>query len=112
MKQEINYTQLTDENFRKEVLDYSGPVLVKFTKKSYGGLHIIAPVMTEVLHEYKEKIKLGNLDVEISNQTARQYRIREIPTVLFFRNGLVVDYLIGTFRKKELKSILQNLLDA
>jgi thioredoxin 1 len=112
MKQEINYTQLTDENFRKEVLDYSGLVLVKFTKESYGGLHIIAPMMKEVLYDYKEKIKVGKLDVEISNRIANQYRIREIPTVLFFRNGLVVDYLIGTFRKKELRAVLQTLLDA
>jgi len=111
MTDELGFIQLTDENFAEEVLNHDGPVLVKFTRESYAGHHIIAPMIQEVLREYHGKVKAGTLDVAQSKETARHYRIREIPTVLFFRRGVVVAYLIGTFRKKDLKVRMQVLFD-
>jgi thioredoxin 1 len=100
MTDELECIQLTDENFANEVLDYSGPVLVEFTKESHAGHHIIAPMMQEVIRDYRGRLKVSKLDVNQAKETAQHYRIREIPTVLFFRKGVVVAYLIGTFRKK------------
>lgn len=111
MTDELEFILLTDENFATEVLDYSGPGLVVFTKESYAGHHIIAPMMQEVIHNYRGRIKVSKLDVDLAKETAQHYRIREIPTVLFFQKGVVVAYLIGTFRKKELKVRLQMLLE-
>jgi len=111
MTNELEFVPLTDDNFKKEVLEHSGPVLVVFTKESYAGHHIIAPMMQEVIRDYRGRLKVLMLDVDQAKETAQHYRIREIPTVLFFRKGVVVAYLIGTFRKKELKVRLQVLLE-
>ena len=71
---------------------------------------VIAPILDEVMGEFKEKVKLGKINVEENIKTASLFRIREVPTLLFFRNGVVVDYLTGIFRKKELKTHLYTLL--
>lgn len=111
MTNELECIQLTDDNFSKEVLEHSGPVLVEFTRDSHAGHHIIAPMMQEVIRDYRGRIKVTILDADQARETAQHYRIREFPTVLFFRKGVVVAYLIGTFRKKELKVRLQLLLE-
>jgi thioredoxin 1 len=111
MSNELECVQLTDDNFKMEVLESSEPVLVEFTKESYAGHHIIAPMMQEVIRDYRDRVKVSTLDVDQAKETARHYRIREIPTVLFFRKGVVVAYLIGIFRKKELTVRLQLLLE-
>jgi thioredoxin 1 len=109
MNQEVDFTPLTEKNFQKEVLDHPGSVLVLFTKDSYGGHHIIAKVMKEVLPEFRSRVKFAKFEVDQSGLPVEEYRIREIPTVLLFRNGVVVDYLSGTFRKKRLRNALEAL---
>jgi thioredoxin 1 len=110
MNQDIRYTMLTDENFEREVLKHPDLVLVEFTKESYGSVHIIAPIVAKVLSDYSGKLKVGRLDIDAACATAAHYRIHEIPTLLFFRNGVVVEDLVGTFRRKELSVKLQALL--
>ncbi|HXZ25032.1 MAG TPA: thioredoxin domain-containing protein [Nitrospiria bacterium] len=107
MSGELEFIRLTDENFAKEVLEHPGPVLVEFTKKAYGGHYIVATTMQEILRNYHNKIKIARLDVDLAVETAKHFRIREIPTVLFFRDGVVVAYLIGIFRKKDIMAKLQ-----
>lgn len=110
MSKSYVYTSLTDGNFSKEVIECPEPVLVVFTHESSGNLQIVFPVLDQVLPKYAEKIKIGYIDTGHAEETASQYRIREIPTLLFFKGGIVVDFLIGLFRKKDLASRLQNFL--
>ena len=111
MSGEVEFIRLTDENFKTEVLEHSGPVLVEFTKKAYGGHFIVATTMYEILRDYHDKIKITRLDVDQAVETAGRYRIHEIPTVLFFRAGVVVAYLIGIFRKRDILAKLQAVLE-
>ena len=110
MSNDLSYITLTDENFRDEVLERLGLMIVQFFAASHGSRHIVAPILDEVMAEYNGRVPLGKIDVDENSEMANLYRIREFPTLLFFRNGVVVDFLIGIFRKKELRANLKTLL--
>ena len=104
------YTIVTDSNFKEEVLENTGPVMVDLWADWCGPCHIIAPAIEELAREYQGRVKVAKLDVEANPETATKYGIRSIPTVLFFKNGEVVDQVIGAVPKKELVDKLNSLL--
>jgi thioredoxin 1 len=93
---------LTDENFETEVIKSNIPVLIDFWAVWCGPCRIIAPIVEELAKEYDGKIKIGKLDVDNNQQAAIRYGVRSIPTLLIFKDGKVVDTIIGAVPKNHL----------
>ena len=94
--------EVTDGNFKNEVLDSQTPVLVDFWATWCGPCKMIAPIVEELATEYNGKMKFGKLDVDANPQISMQYGIRSIPTLLVFKGGKVVDQIVGAMPKKSL----------
>jgi len=109
MSQDAKYVTLSDANFVSEVLESDKPVLVDFWAVWCGPCRIIAPIIEELAVEFEGKAKIAKLDVDHNPQSAMQFGVRSIPTLLFFKDGQVVDQLIGTAPKKVLAAKLENL---
>jgi len=94
--------ELSETNFEQEVLKANTPVLVDFWAVWCGPCKMIAPIVDELAVEYEGKLKIGKVDVDNHQQIAMQYGIRSIPTLLIFKDGKVVEQIIGAAPKKSL----------
>lgn len=92
--------QFTDQNFNAEVTKHKGLALVDFWAPWCGPCRMMAPVIEELAKQYEGKAKIGKLDVDANSNTAGQFGISSIPTLLFFKDGKQVDQLVG-FQSKE-----------
>jgi thioredoxin 1 len=91
-----------DAEFDETVLKSDIPVLVDFWAPWCGPCHMIAPAMEELAGEYEGRVKVSKINVDENPQTAAKYGIRSIPTVLVFKEGKVLDQVIGAVSKDEL----------
>ena len=105
-------TTITDANFDQEVLKSDMPVLVDFWAEWCFPCKMIAPVVEEISKEYAGKIKVGKLDTDQNQYTAMQYGISGIPTLLIFRNGEIVDRIVGAVPKYNITQKLNYYLSA
>ena len=110
MSDNKQYTTLTDANFQKEVLENSQPVLVDFWADWCGPCHMVAPAIEELAADFEGRAKVGKLDVDANGKIAGQYGIRSIPAILLFKDGQVVDQVIGVAPKSELTNKLNGLI--
>jgi thioredoxin 1 len=94
--------EVTDANFKKEVLESQTPVLVDFWAEWCGPCKMIAPVVEQLAKDFGGKLKVGKVDVDSNQQTSMQFGIRSIPTLLIFKNGKVVDQIVGAVPKQAL----------
>jgi thioredoxin 1 len=101
-----NIIVLTQDNFEKEVLQSSQPVLVDFWAEWCGPCKALAPILDELAHDYDGKVRVGKVDIDQHQALAAQYGITAIPTLLLFKQGQVVDQMRGLRSKKDLKSSL------
>lgn len=101
-----NLLTLTKKNFKVEVLSSSQPVLVDFWATWCGPCKMIAPSVAELAEEFEGRAKVGKVDVDKESALARQYNISAIPTLLVFKDGKVVDQVVGASSKQELKAVL------
>lgn len=99
----------TDENFNQEVLSSNIPVLVDFYADWCGPCKMLAPVIETLAGEYEGKVKIGKLNVDNAPDTARNFGIMSIPTLLYFKNGELVNKSIGVVSKSEIEQVLNNL---
>jgi len=99
----MSLLHLTDNNFKKEVLESTSPVLVDFWATWCGPCKMIAPIIEELAREYQGKIKIGKVNVDENSKTATSYGIMSIPTLIFFKNGQVIAQVAGALNKIELK---------
>jgi thioredoxin 1 len=97
---------VSDSNFDQEVLKSDTPVLVDFWAEWCGPCRIIGPVVEELAGEYDGKAKITKLNVDENPQVSMKYGIRSIPSLLIFKNGEVVDQIVGAVPKNVLKKQL------
>lgn len=98
---------LTDSSFDEEVLGTQGPVLVDFWAEWCAPCKVIAPLLDEMAEEFAGKIKIAKLDVSQNQQTAPKYGIRNIPTLLIFKQGELVATKVGGLSKSQLKAFIE-----
>ena len=100
--------QFTDENFAKEAIEASKekPVLVDFFASWCGPCKMQGPVVDELAEAMGEKAVVGKLDTEAAQQTAQQYGVMSIPTLLIIRNEKVVEQMVGLQSKEALEEML------
>ena len=96
--------KITDGNFDQEVLKSDKPVLVDFWAQWCAPCHMIAPAVEEIAKDYDGKLKVCKLNVDEGRNTASNYGIRGIPTLLIFKNGTVVDTIVGVTPKEEIET--------
>lgn len=101
---------LNETNFNKEVIESSQPVLVEFVTEWSGACQIIDPIIKQLMEEFKGMIKFCCVDAEKNGDIAEKYGIRDLPTLLFIREGQVEDHVIGAVSKRVLTGRLNSLL--
>lgn len=101
---------VTDKTFKEEVVQADVPVLVDFWAAWCGPCRMIAPMIEELAREFDGRAKITKMDVDNNPQVAMQFGIRSIPTLLFFKDGEVVDQLIGASSKRTLAEKLEALV--
>lgn len=102
---------VNDSNFDEVVLQADKPVVVDFWAEWCGPCRMIAPFMEEISREYEGRALVAKCDVDDSPGVAAKFGIRNIPTVLFFKNGEVANKQVGAVPKTNFVSKLEDLLD-
>ena len=98
------------DDFINEVVNSEQPVLVDFWAEWCGPCKVIAPVVEELANDYEGKIKFGKVNVDDHNMVASEYGVRSIPTLLIFKNGAVVNQIVGAVPKEKITAILDTVI--
>lgn len=101
--------QITDANL-EEVLQTDKLVVIDFWAEWCGPCKVVGPIIDEISKEYKDKVVIGKIDVDNNDEAATKYNIRNIPTILFIKNGEIVDKIVGVTSKKPLVEKINQLL--
>lgn len=94
--------EVSDSNFRREVLKADKPVLVDFWADWCSPCKMVAPVVKDLASEYSDQLKVCKLDVDANQKTASKYGVMSIPTLIVFENGKVKDKVVGYTPKNRL----------
>ncbi|MFO7828439.1 MAG: thioredoxin [Bacteroidales bacterium] len=102
--------EVNDSNFEEKVLKSDKPVIVDFWAEWCGPCRMIGPIVEELSEDYKDQVLCTKLDVDSNPGVASKYGIRNIPTILFFKDGEIVDKQVGAVPKSNLEAKLKTLL--
>ena len=101
--------QMTDVNFN-ELLNSGKPLVIDFWAEWCGPCRMVAPIIEELAEEYGDRVLIGKMDVDKNDEVCSQFGIRNIPTILFFKNGQLVDKQVGAAQKAALAAKIDALL--
>ena len=105
-----NVMEFCDNNFELEVLKSDIPVLVDFWAEWCGPCKALAPTVAELADEYKDKVKVGKVNVDSNGNTATNYGVRSIPTLLIFQNGAILNQIVGNVAKESITKLLNEII--
>jgi thioredoxin 1 len=103
-------TEVTDNNFHAEVIESEVPVLVDFWAPWCGPCRMVSPVIEEIAKERGEDLKVVKLNIDENQQTAVEFNVMSIPTLILFRNGSVAKTVVGAYPKRNLEEQLEPAL--
>jgi thioredoxin 1 len=103
-------TEVTDSNFQAEVIESEVPVLVDFWAPWCGPCRMVSPVVEEIAQERGDQLKVVKLNIDENQDTAIQFNVLSIPTLMVFRNGEVAKTVIGAYPKRKLEAELEPVL--
>lgn len=101
---------ITDANFATEIEGAEGLSMVDFWAVWCGPCRMVAPIVEQLASEYQGKLRVGKLDVDSNQRTATRFNVRSIPTILFFKDGKLVDTVVGAVPKPALERKIQEHL--
>lgn len=102
--------EVTDSSFESEVIKSGKPAMVDFWAVWCGPCRMVGPVVEEIAGEYNGKAVVAKVDVDTNQDIAAKYGIRNIPTILYFKDGEVVDKVVGVAPKEQLIAKLEALM--
>jgi len=102
--------EFTDANFEETAVNSDKIVIVDFWAEWCGPCRMVAPIIEELAKDYEGKAVIGKVDVDNNNEISAKYGIRNIPTILFLKNGEVMDKQVGAVQKSVLAEKLEKLL--
>ena len=102
--------EVTDASFASDIIESGKPAMVDFWAVWCGPCRMVGPVVEELATEYQGKAVIGKVDVDTNQEVAAKYGIRNIPTILYFKNGEVVDKVVGVVPKEQLVEKLNAIL--
>ena len=105
-----NILEVTDDSFDSEIINSDIPAMVDFWAEWCGPCKMVGPVVEELAGEYTGKIKMAKMDVDKNRQTPAKFGIRNIPTLILFKGGEVVNTIIGAQPKSSIEEQLKKLL--
>ena len=105
-----NIHEFTDQSFDTDVVQADLPVLIDFWAVWCGPCRAIAPTIEEIAGDYAGKVKVGKLNVDQNQNTAMQYGVRSIPTLLIMKSGEVVSQIVGAVPKENITKALDEIL--
>lgn len=105
-----NVVHFSDASFKSEVLESAVPVLIDFWAPWCSPCRAIAPLVEEVANQFEGKLKVGKINVDEDTRVAAEYHIAAIPTLLVFKNGKVVDQIVGAVAKNKLIAFVEKHL--
>jgi thioredoxin 1 len=106
MEQDVKPFEVTEQDFSGKVENGKGLSVVDFTAEWCGPCKALAPVLEALASEYAGKVSFFRLDVDRNQLIAQKYMVRSIPTLVFFKNGKIVDALIGALPKQKLVEVI------
>lgn len=102
--------ELRDKDFKQHVLNNPKPVLVQFAADWCGTCQIIAPFLADLSVRFKDKINFFKIDIDLNKEVAAEYSIRILPTIFFYNEGRLIDYIVGAVPRAEIAKKLKNLI--
>jgi thioredoxin len=102
--------EVTDQNFEAEILNSDKPAIIDFWAEWCGPCRAVAPIIKALAEQYGDQVKIAKMDIDAHPNTAGQYGIRAIPTVLAFKGGTVVEQLTGARPKADFEAMVEKLI--
>ena len=102
---------ISDKEFDDKVLKNDKPLIVEFGAEWCGSCHIMDPVIKQLLAEFDGGVEYCKINVDDYNVTSKKYGIIDLPTLLFFKDGEIIDHIIGAVPKKVLQEIFKKIIN-